>query len=131
MRKFLYIVLIMVCSLNLWAQADRPVYGCTVWVPMLTAGKPPLIDFANSFRVNSRVRGYDSPAGVGTYCQTKYVATMGANANNPLVGHSMGGVVARDVLVKNPNFGGGLISIGSPLNGAYIANSKSMNRVLP
>jgi pimeloyl-ACP methyl ester carboxylesterase len=128
MKKYIYTLLIALCTMNLWAQTNREV----IWLHGLGTNAASWQNtpqqFNTSFMINSRVRSYNSHAGVLVYSDSvrnRYAK----NANNILIGHSMGGVVARDVLVKDRDFGGGLISIGSPLNGAFIANSKSLGRV--
>lgn len=50
--------------------------------------------------------------------------TSNRGASSLAIGHSLGGVVARNLDRTNPGtFAGGLITVGSPLDGATIANS--------
>lgn len=46
-----------------------------------------------------------------------------ANQRTIYFGHSMGGVIGREIDVNFPNSFGGLIAFGSPFDGAQIANS--------
>jgi len=64
------------------------------------------------------------PSNIGLDPASSFVSGFIPFDNSSLViGHSMGGVVARDVDLKNVGQIGGIISVGAPNNGAAIANS--------
>jgi pimeloyl-ACP methyl ester carboxylesterase len=54
---------------------------------------------------------------------SSYFADPKDQARSIWFGHSMGGVVEREIDVSYPGFIGGVVTLGSPLDGARIANS--------
>jgi pimeloyl-ACP methyl ester carboxylesterase len=77
----------------------------------------------NSFtNATSISPGFPSLNGLGA--ATNAVSPVLPPDNNSIViGHSMGGIVARDIDLNNPGQIGGVISVGTPNNGAAISNS--------
>jgi hypothetical protein len=65
---------------------------------------------------------YNTSQGVSIAAQNVRFSYLGDN-RTILFGHSMGGVVGRHVDVNYPNSFGGIVTFGSPLDGARIANS--------
>lgn len=73
--------------------------------------------------INSSNPSYLS-AGSLNNIANQLTAIGGTGASSIAICHSLGGVIARDLDNRNPgNFVGGLITIGSPLDGAVVANS--------
>jgi pimeloyl-ACP methyl ester carboxylesterase len=77
----------------------------------------------NSFtNASSTSPGFPSLNGVNA--SSNAVSPIISPDNNSIViGHSMGGIVARDIDLSNPGQIGGVISVGTPNNGAAISNS--------
>jgi hypothetical protein len=77
----------------------------------------------NQITSSSTLRvGY--PSDIGLNQASSFVSVVIPDDDNSLViGHSMGGVVARDVNYNNVGHIGGIITVGAPNNGAAIANS--------
>jgi len=65
---------------------------------------------------------------IGTHCYNTYVKPQETNNDVILVGHSMGGSVARTMLDKSPNIKG-LISLGTANNGSVFFNKLSSGDV--
>lgn len=62
--------------------------------------------------------GIDDPGGMAGDVQGRT-----GGPNSIAIGHSMGGVAARQVDINNPNQWSGIITLGSPLRGARIVNA--------
>lgn len=77
--------------------------------------------------LSESILSYPSGPGVNNYANNVRLNNFHLQGvNTMIIGHSMGGVVGRDLLMPGTanNFQGGpLISIGSPLTGARVANS--------
>jgi pimeloyl-ACP methyl ester carboxylesterase len=78
-------------------------------------------------RMNSFNQSYTSTGGLSNI--TSSVSTSGSGVSSIAICHSMGGVVARR-LDKNSNGSlvGGIVTVGSPLDGAPIANALTDGR---
>jgi len=50
-------------------------------------------------------------------------ARIGANNQNFLIGHSLGGLVSREYERQNPGSANAILTVGTPHNGAFIANN--------
>lgn len=62
----------------------------------------------------------------------RVVENQALNSNNGiLIGHSMGGLVAREMDRRNNRNFGGIITVATPNHGAWVANSLRANRVIP
>lgn len=75
---------------------------------------------------NGSWQDYNSENGVATMANNVLADYVG-NPQNIYFGHSMGGVVGRQIDVNNNGSFGGIITAGSPLDGARIANSARNN----
>jgi hypothetical protein len=79
--------------------------------------------FAQQRRINSSNLDYNSAAGMRNMAREIVNRTNG-NANNIGIGHSMGGLALREIDARTaPNHVGGIITMGSSLNGARIINA--------
>lgn len=126
MKKIiLYIFLLSGISYRIQAQQERG----SIWMHGLDDGPGQWFRYQQQFlnqrqfdrnnTVNPDIDTRQGVAGVANECRGQY--TGGGNAI--FFGHSMGGVVGRHLDVR-PNSGfGGIITVGSPLDGAKIANS--------
>jgi pimeloyl-ACP methyl ester carboxylesterase len=75
---------------------------------------------------NSDWRGYRTADGVNAMANT-VLGSFQQDPQNIYFGHSMGGVTGRAIDVNNNGAFGGIITAGSPLDGARIANSARNN----
>lgn len=129
--KTIGLLAIFLVTLNTIAQQDRNV----VWVHGLDGSADSWQHYNDIFdderQINSLRRSYDTDHGVD-FTANRVIASMSAfgreatDPRNLAIGHSMGGVVIRDVdrltSVSNKNFGG-LITVTAPNYGAPISNS--------
>jgi hypothetical protein len=81
--------------------------------------------FNNTFKITGfQPRTYSSSLGIQAYATNITNLNSGRFTNNLItIGHSMGGVVARRMDLTGQANLGGLITVGSPLDGAGIASS--------
>ena len=82
-------------------------------------------DFARERRMVSTNRTIGSLTGVPVMANDIRNATLGAAGARTIgIGHSMGGVALREIQARTaPGHVGGIITVGSSLNGAQIANT--------
>jgi pimeloyl-ACP methyl ester carboxylesterase len=72
--------------------------------------------------ISSNNQSYSSTGGLAAIFGG--VSTAGSGSSSITICHSLGGVVARNLDNNNPgNFVGGIVTVGSPLDGAPIANA--------
>jgi pimeloyl-ACP methyl ester carboxylesterase len=130
-----YILLLLIFTLMKFGDVsaqDKNVY----WLHGLNDGSNAWLHYSGIFslerRMNSTRPGYDS--GDGVNIATGFLNSfIPANPNNIGIGHSMGGIVLRNlertqsVSSKKIN---GLITVASPNSGAGIANSFNDNSLL-
>ncbi len=121
--KLIYITFAcLIASGNLLAQRN------VIWQHGLTGTnefwRQYAADFAIPHRnIRSTNRTFNSVNGVRAMANLVAAGTP-AGANNIGIGHSMGGVVLREVQNQiNRNHLGGIITVGSPMNGARVANA--------
>lgn len=131
MRKIYYLLILWVFSYTIEAQNRGAIFMHGLndnWTQWRT--------YSNRFTSSRRIDGLANPSldtkqgieQIANQCRNgdgaNYVGYAGSqNPNNIFFGHSMGGVVGRHLDVR-PNAGfGGIITAGSPLDGAKIVNS--------
>lgn len=121
------LLLLVLCPLSMSAQAgittDRNVLFLHGLNNTSTAWQPFSNQFiANNRRMTSNNQTYGTVGSLATIFSG--VSTTGSGASSIAISHSLGGVVARNLDRANPGtFVGGIITVGSPLDGATIANS--------
>ncbi len=78
--------------------------------------------FRGERRMNSNLVDYNTSFGV--LISTRDASrVMPGDPNNYLIGHSMGGLVARQYEINNPGDANAILTIGTPHEGAWIANN--------
>jgi hypothetical protein len=104
-----------------------------IWLHGLNGQATDLQNFRNQFNGTFRMNGfqpstYTSSAGIQQYAND-IVNTNAGRFNNNLItiAHSMGGVAARRADLSGSANLGGIITVGSPLDGAGIASSVNNN----
>lgn len=121
--KLLLLVLLICSTLSL--QAQRNVH----WIHGLGGADTSWEQFSNEFDLQRQIlentnNTYQSGNGVNGMVgaiQTQIGGTAGGTALG--ICHSMGGVAGRQLDVENTGFFSGIMTFGSPLRGARIANS--------
>ncbi len=125
MKKTRYIIALWLLSVGFAVSAqDRGM----VWAHGLNENSVFWEGYQDAFdderRMFSSNPSLNSTQGVaGMANELRGAAAGAAGANSIAIGHSMGGVALREVGRNNANFMGGIITVGSPMNGARIANS--------
>eukprot|EP01137_Pigoraptor_chileana_P023913 Opistho-2@91016 len=128
-RQYLYFILITCCLLTSGKQKVNAQDRGAVWVHGFNDNSNQWNNWAGTFtsqrRLNTQSNGsYDSNSGVGYMANlVKNSYGNNNNANRIYFGHSLGGVIGRDIDVNNNGQFGGIITAGSPLDGARIANT--------
>lgn len=130
-----HFVLLLICSLMTLGKVsaqDKNVY----WLHGLNDNSAAWQHYTGIFnaerRMNSVRPGYISGDGVNVATST-INSFIPANPNNIGIGHSMGGIVLRNLERTQSNFSrkiNGLITVASPNSGAGIANSFNDNSLL-
>lgn len=120
-NKYLLIVLLLSLSFNLVGQ-NRPVY----WIHGLN-DSPDIWDiyaprFQQQRRLFSITPDYVNNNGV-INAENNMDNFVPANNQNFLIGHSLGGLVAREYVRQNNSAANAILTIGTPHNGAFIANN--------
>ena len=113
----------ILCSFSLQLAAqNRPVY----WIHGLNDDADLWDIYAPRFqqqrRLNSFTPNYNNNLGA-LNAENNLAARVPANNQNFLIGHSMGGLVAREYVRQNNNAANAILTIGTPNNGAFIANN--------
>ncbi len=121
--KYLLIGLLLCSATGL--QAQRNVH----WIHGLGGDAGSWQQFAGDFNGQRQIginthNGYGTGNGIGNMA-ADVQNQIGGNAGGTALGicHSMGGVAVRQIDVENTGFFGGIITFGSPLRGAKIANN--------
>ena len=128
-RQLLYFIIFTCClftasNKTLFAQ-DRG----SVWVHGFNDGSGQWANWAGTFEVQRRFTiqsngNFDSNNGVGNMAgQVRGNYGNNNDAQRIYFGHSMGGVVGRDIDVNNNGQFGGIITAGAPFDGARVANT--------
>jgi pimeloyl-ACP methyl ester carboxylesterase len=130
-NKIMLIALMLAMLNNLSAQESRNV----IWVHGLDGSEASWSHYEQIFtierQINSLRKSYDTHNGLDAAAnevRSIIDANLSANAYNPrnlAIGHSMGGLVIRNIdkiTTENKRFGG-LITVTSPNSGAPISNS--------
>ncbi len=124
MKKILFFnfVLALVISTGQNSFAQRT----AVWVHGVNSNNTWWANYAATFagvraNLNSDNRTYRSDRMANMVTDIRNGA--GRNNQHIYIGHSMGGVALRDLAINNPGHLGGIITVGSPLNGAMALNS--------
>ncbi|MGF1636802.1 MAG: esterase/lipase family protein, partial [Cyclobacteriaceae bacterium] len=121
MKLLTILLACLMVSGNLIAQRD------VIWQHGLSDSDAFWRNYAAEFEGTRNIRStnvrFNSENGVRNMANLVAAGTPNG-ANNIGIGHSMGGVVLREVQNQiNPNHVGGIITVGSPLNGARISNT--------
>jgi hypothetical protein len=127
MKKLICILItgIMICPLNKIMAQSRKVY----WIHGLSGNanslKPHDDYFKNLYQMNSKCTYVSTANGIQGAAQELSTQVNSDTQNrNILVAHSMGGVNSLWLhKIKGSSYVGGLVSMGSPYKGAYIADN--------
>jgi hypothetical protein len=122
--KYIFIAILMVL---LYAQTANSEHKTTYWVHGMGGDGNSLYDmsyyFGDQYDITTHLTNYRTDLGIVGSAE-KLLTQIGSNTSNIIIAHSMGGVNSIE-LWRNHKIGyiGGLITLASPLNGAYIANN--------
>ena len=121
MKQFIILISSLFISSTICAQRD------IIWQHGLGADQRFWADYAADFQAARNIvstnQRFNSLNGVEPMANLIAAGTPNG-ANNIGIGHSMGGVALREVHAQiNRNHVGGIITVGSPMNGARIANT--------
>ncbi|WKK83819.2 alpha/beta hydrolase [Marivirga arenosa] len=134
MRYLVIVILISLNCLQLRAQGD--VY----WMHGFQGEEPGRWElYENRFQQERNLRSLTPDFGRRQADMNNGIANAAAvvenqvinNNNSVLIGHSMGGLVAREMDRRNNRNFGGIITVGTPNHGARVANSLRANTVIP
>jgi pimeloyl-ACP methyl ester carboxylesterase len=126
LQKIIFLLLAIVVGLPLTATGqDRNV----VWVHGFNASSNDWLNFRNQFNGSHRITGfaplnYSSRTGLQTFANEiggRNSAAFVAASRPIIIGHSMGGAAARRLDFTQDV--GGIITVGSPLDGAGVATA--------
>ncbi len=134
-RKLCYLIIIIgtiasVAINNCYAQTGRG----SVWVHGLNGSGSDWSKweslFTNERRMTDIAQNGSIPISYSTDNGVPFMASQvrsryGGDSQNIFFGHSMGGVAGREIDVNNNGSFGGIVTFGSPLDGARVANSLS------
>ena len=130
-EQFIYTTLIALCVIFTSKQFVFAQDRGAVWVHGFGSGSGEWANWANTFtgangrRLTTQSNGnFDSNNGVNNMAgQVRSSYEFSSDPQRIYFGHSMGGVVGRDINISNPADFGGIITAGAPLDGARIANT--------
>lgn len=116
-------IVIGLLFLSTWAiSQDRPV----IWVHGLNSDNNFWANLNTIFHQERRMTGTNRTyaTGQGILVFANDIISRNAGSTSTIaIGHSMGGVALREINRSHPNFFGGVITFGAPLDGARIVNS--------
>ena len=126
--KTLLSVFLQLCVLSgvFVKTADAQRRG-VVWVHGLNSNSSEWSNWDNIFSAERQINtlnrsSYNTDVGVQNMAN-QVAGNYGADNRNIYFGHSMGGVVGRDIDVRFNNTFGGIVTAGSPFDGARISNA--------